>query len=199
MEYLERNITVFDPSYVKPIYVVQGSNMFEIRINITDWNIPADADVYWQVATKTKGELNSANLAGNTIYINPYNTTFSEAGKGYLQVRIESNGKLLVSFSIDVFIQEDRVTTPTEGSNSDVIRLLVNQYVEEATENLISQIQSAVDEVIDSIPSDYTELESRVDTLEGSALKLVRLTQSEYDDISEKDEYTMYLIEEAQA
>lgn len=168
MEYLERSITVFDPSYVKPLYVVQGSNMFEIRITITDWNIPADADVYWQVATKTKGELDSASLAGNTIYINPYNTTFSEAGKGYLQVRIESDGKLLVSFSIDVFIQEDRVTSPVEGSNSDVVRVLVNQYVEEATEDLIGQVQSVVNEVIDSIPSDYTALTNRVTALENN-------------------------------
>ena len=172
-DYLERKITVFEPSYVRPIYVVQNSNMHEIRIVITDWNIPSGADVYWQVATETKGELNVADVDGSTIYIRPYTTTFSEAGKGYLQVRVEANGRVLISFSIDVYIQEDKVSNPVEGSNSDVIKVLVEQYVDEATGTLFEDLEAqanaeresieAVGErVIESIPSDYTELTESV-------------------------------------
>ena len=47
MEFIERKITVVEPSYVKPIYVVQGSNMLTIKIIIADWAIPAEATVYW--------------------------------------------------------------------------------------------------------------------------------------------------------
>lgn len=179
MEYLERKITVFEPSYVRPLYVVQNSNMREIRIAITDWDIPSGADVYWQVATETKGELNVADVDGNTIYIRPYTTTFSEAGKGYLQVRVESSGKTLISFAVDVYIQEDKVTNPVEGSNSDVIRVLVEQYVDDATgtlfDDLEAQAQSELasiiatgDAVIESIPSDYTELNTKVTNADNS-------------------------------
>lgn len=173
MEYLERKITVFEPSYVRPLYVVQNSNMREIRIIITDWDIPSGADVYWQVATSTKGELNVADVDGNTIYIRPYTTTFSEAGQGYLQVRVEHDGRVLISFSVDVYIQPDRVSNPTEGSNSDVIRVLVEQYVDDATGTLFEDLEAQAEaergsieavgeQVIESIPSDYTKLSTTV-------------------------------------
>jgi hypothetical protein len=149
MDYIERKITVIEPSYVKPIYVVQGSNMVEIRITLTDWDIPNGAEVKWQVATKTKGELNFADVDGNTIYIRPYTTTFGEAGKGYLQVRVDHNGRTLISFAIDVYIQEDRVTNPTEGSNSDVIRVLVEQYAEEAIGDIPERLEELELEVND--------------------------------------------------
>lgn len=166
MEYLERKITVFEPSYVKPIYVVQNSNMFEIRISITDWDIPSGAEVKWQVATETKGELNFADVNVNTIYIRPYATTFSEAGKGYLQVRIDYDGRTLVSFAIDIYIQDDKVTNPVEGSTSDVIKVLVEQYVEEATEGVIAQVEAEGQRVIDTIPSDYTALSNKVNAVD---------------------------------
>lgn len=162
MEYLERKINVFEPCYVKPIHAVQGSNMLEIRITIQDWNIPNGSTVKWQVATSTKGEINNTTFDNNTIIIHPYTTTFSEVGHGYLQVRVEKDDKVLVSFAIDVFIQPDRVTTPTEGSNSNVIRVLVEQYVEEATEGLIDQVETEVQRVIETIPSDYSTLSSEV-------------------------------------
>ena len=168
MQYLERKINVFEPCYVKPIHAVQGSNMNEIRVTIADWDIPTDATVKWQVATSTKGELNNATFDNNTIIIQPFTSTFGEVGHGYLQVRVEKDDKVLVSFAIDVFIQPDRLISPVEGSNSDVIKVLVNQYVEEATEGLIEQIEAEVQRVIESIPSDYTELETRVDELENS-------------------------------
>ena len=170
MDYIERKITVIEPSYVKPIYVVQGSNMVEIRITLTDWDIPNGAEVKWQVATSTKGELNTADVDGNTIYIRPYTTTFSEAGKGYLQVKVEHDGRVLISFKIDVYIQEDVFMGDTEGSNSDVVKALVNQYVDDATgtlfEDLEAQAQSELasiratgQSVLDSIPAEYSELE----------------------------------------
>ena len=180
MQYLERKINVFEPCYVKPIHAVQGSNMNEIRVTIADWDIPIDATVKWQVATSTKGELNNATFDNNTIIIQPFTSTFGEVGHGYLQVRVEKDDKVLVSFAIDVFIQPDRVTTPTEGSNSDVVKVLVDQYVEEATgtlfEDLEAQAQSELasiratgDAVIASIPSDYSTLSSEVSDIRTGA------------------------------
>lgn len=194
MQYLERKINVFEPCYVKPIHAVQGSNMNEIRVTIADWDIPIEATVKWQVATSTKGELNNATFDNNTIIIQPYTTTFSEVGHGYLQVRVEKDDKVLVSFAIDVFIQPDRVTTPTEGSNSDVIKVLVDQYVEEATgtlfEDLEAQAQSELasirvtgEEVIASIPSDYSELEARVDDVESDVGNLDNLETTKKDNL----------------
>ena len=170
MEYLERKINVFEPCYVKPIHAVQGSNMLEIRITIQDWNIPNGSTVKWQVATSTKGEINNTTFDNNTIIIHPYTTTFSEVGHGYLQVRVEKDDKVLVSFAIDVFIFRDRLISPVEGSNSDVVKVLVDQYVEEATgtlfEDLEAQAQSELasiratgQSVLDSIPIEYSELE----------------------------------------
>lgn len=166
MEYFERKISVFKPNYIEPLYVVQGSNMINIKITFADWDIPTGATVKWQVITSTKGELNNATYEDNTVSIVPYNTTFSEAGKGYLQLRVEKDEKVLVSFAIDVYIFRDRLISPVEGSNSDVVKVLVDQYVEEATDGLIEQIEAEVQRVIETIPSDYTALESRVDELE---------------------------------
>lgn len=177
MEYFERKINVFKPNYIEPLYVVQGSNMLTIKITFADWDIPSGAIVKWQVITSTKGELNNATYEDNTVSIVPYNTTFSEAGKGYLQLRVEKDEKVLVSFAIDVLIFRDRLMSPVEGSNSDVVKVLVDQYVEEATgtlfEDLEAQAQSELasiratgEEVKASIPSTYTALENRVGVLE---------------------------------
>lgn len=173
MEYFERKINVFKPNYIEPLYVVQGSNMLTIKITFADWDIPTGATVKWQVITSTKGELNNATFEDNTVSIVPYNTTFSEAGKGYLQLRVEKDEKVLVSFAIDVLIFRDRLISPVEGSNSDVVKVLVDQYVEEATgtlfEDLEAQAQSELasiratgNAVIASIPSDYSTLSSEV-------------------------------------
>lgn len=163
MDYIERKITVIEPSYVKPIYVVQGSNMNEIRITLTDWDIPSGAEVKWQVATKTKGELNFADVDSNTIYIRPYTTTFGEAGKGYLQVKVEHDGRVLISFAIDVYIQEDVFIGDTEGSNSDVIRGLVNQY----TNELIGDIPERLEELELEVSDLFIESEQIQEVLQG--------------------------------
>lgn len=66
--------------------------------------------------------------------------------------------------------------------------------------NLVNGINEYIEyyitEVSDSIPPDYSALVSRVTTLESNALKLVRLTQAQYDALSSKDSNTLYLIEE---
>lgn len=171
MESLDRKITVLEPSYVKPIYIVQNSNMFPIRITIIDWTIPSGAVVYWQVRTSTKGEINNATVENNTVVIEPYISSFNEAGKGYLQIRIEDgNDKLLVSFAIDVYIQEDHVVESEGGNNSDYIKKLVVDYVDESVGTLFTDLEAQAqselasirdtgDAVIASIPSDYTALE----------------------------------------
>jgi len=163
MPSIERKITVIEPSYIKPIHIVQGSNMQDILITITDWNIPSDSTLYWQIAQGDIGEYNIAALDGNTVIIQPYTSTFKCVGENYLQVRIEREGKVLISFETPVYVEPDRVTTPTEGSNSDVIKVLVDQYVDEATEDLIDQVETEVQRVIATIPSDYTALSNKVD------------------------------------
>lgn len=197
MPFVERNLTVLERSYVKPIHIVQNTNLVDFNINITDWNIPADSVVYWQVTNGDEGELNLGALNGNTIIITPYSSTFQKAGESHLQIRIERENRTLVSFEIPVYVESDRVTGGQEGYNSDVIGNLVEQYVEDATEGIMATIELEAQRIIDSIPSDYTELEARVDELESNALKLVRLTQAQYDALSSKDSNTLYLIEEA--
>lgn len=190
MESLDRKITVLEPSYVKPIYIVQNSNMFPIRITIIDWTIPSGAVVYWQVRTSTKGEINNATVENNTVVIEPYISSFNEAGKGYLQIRVEDgNDKLLVSFAIDVYIQEDHVVESEGGNNSDYIKQLVVDYVDESVgtlfEDLEAQAQAELesiratgDTVIASIPSDYTALDNRVTALENQSAELPSVSLS---------------------
>ena len=120
--------------------------------------------------TSAEGELNVASVQGNVVSIQPYTSTFSEAGKGYLQIRVRSGGRELISFAIDVYIQEDKVVNPTSGSSSDVIKVLVNQYVDDATGTLFEDLKALAEvelntikeqgqSALDSIPVEYSELE----------------------------------------
>ena len=163
MPSIERKITVLEPSYIKPIHIVQNSNLQTIEITVTDWNIPSDAVVYWQVANGGEGEIDLAVINGNTIIFQPFTTTFANVGETYLQARIIYESRLLVTFEIPVYIEHDRVGSSAQGGeNHDVIAVMVQKYVDEFAEGLFERLEAKAEETIESIPDDYAELNNRI-------------------------------------
>lgn len=138
-------------------------------------------------------------LTNNTFIIGQpmtlYNTTYICQIYGVLndgeKIQLSKRFRLIVDKSND--IQGDSSQYPIDPNFTNGII----EFMDEQKEQAQAEIDSYTDTVIESIPSDYTELESRVDELESNALKLVRLTQAQYDALSPKDSNTLYLIEEA--
>ena len=161
-------ITVCKISYgsqtVPPIVpAVQGDTGRAISFEIADFTPPAGATATYFIL-KPSGEAiyNSATITNNSILCELTAQSLAEAGENRMQVRVLLGEDIVTSFEVILmvrtFLGDDAIESGTEMN-------IFDQAVEQATEQFQTNAEQVVEEVIESIPSDYTALTEEVDEL----------------------------------
>ena len=149
---------------VPPIVpAVQGDTGRAISFEIADFTPPAGATATYFIL-KPSGEAiyNSATITDNSILCELTAQSLAEAGENRMQVRVLQGEDIVTSFEVILmvrtFLGDDAIQSGTEMN-------IFDKAVEQATEDFQTNAEQIVEEVIESIPSDYTELTDEVDEL----------------------------------
>lgn len=149
---------------VPPIVpAVQGDTGRAISFEIADFTPPAGATATYFIL-KPSGEAiyNSATITDNSILCELTAQSLAEAGENRMQVRVLQGENIVTSFEVILmvrtFLGDDAIESGTEMN-------IFDQAVEQATEEFQTNAEQIVEEVIESIPADYTELTEEVDEL----------------------------------
>lgn len=159
------HVTINLTSQVSPqlIQAVQGDTGRSICFKIADFTIPAGAAATYYIQ-KPSGEAiyNSATISGNEITCELTAQSLAEIGENPMQVRISADGEIVTSFDAILLVRPFRGIDAIESSTEINI---FDQAVEQAAEDFQEQAEHIVEEVIESIPADYTALTEEVDEL----------------------------------
>lgn len=170
------HITINLTSQVSPqlIQAVQGDTGRSICFKLADFTIPAGAAATYYIQ-KPSGEAiyNSATISGNEITCELTAQSLAEIGENPMQVRISADGEIVTSFDVILLVRPFRGIGAIESGTEINI---FDQAVEKAAEDFQEQAEEIVQQVIESIPADYTELTEEVDELNE------RLTNKDYLD-----------------
>jgi hypothetical protein len=142
------------------IQAVQGDTGRSVTFVLTDLVIPSGAEATYYVA-KPSGECvyNVATISGNNIICDLTAQSLAEVGENNMQVRVLADGKVVTSFEallmVRAFIGDGAVESSTESTVFD-------KYFENAKEEFHEAAQEVADQVIETIPEDYTALSNQV-------------------------------------
>lgn len=142
------------------IQAVQGDTGRSVTFVLTDLVIPSGAEATYYVA-KPSGECvyNVATISGNIIICDLTAQSLAEVGENNMQVRVLADGKVVTSFEallmVRAFIGDGAVESSTESTVFD-------KYFENAKEEFHEAAQEVADQVIETIPEDYTALSNQV-------------------------------------
>ena len=145
------------------VQAVQGDTGRTVRFDVTDFTIPAGAEATYFIE-KPSGEAvyNAATISGNSILCELTAQSLAEPGENKMQVRVILNDEIVTSFKVCLLVSTfwgiDAIESSTEMN-------IFDKAVEQATEQFQENAEQIVAEVIESIPSDYTELTEEVDEL----------------------------------
>ena len=149
---------------VPPIVpAVQGDTGRAISFEIADFTPPAGATATYFIL-KPSGEAiyNSATITDNSILCELTAQSLAEAGENRMQVRVLQGEDIVTSFEVILmvrtFLGDDAMESGTEMN-------IFDQAVAQATEQFQENAEQIVQQVIESIPADYTELTEEVDEL----------------------------------
>ena len=130
MNMIERNVWVLEKEYVKPIEIVQSTDMVPIRVTLMDYLIPdgAAATVYALTRGHTEGKRALAVIGeNNEVTFTPEAGFFTE-GKVGLQIRITgANQRNLVSFAVPVVCYKDALDDAGEVENPTLLSQILAQ------------------------------------------------------------------------
>ena len=145
------------------VQAVQGDTGRTVRFDVTDFTIPAGAEATYFIE-KPSGEAvyNAATISGNSILCELTAQSLAEPGENKMQVRVILDDEIVTSFKVCLLVSTfwgiDAIESSTEMN-------IFDKAVEQATEDFQEQAEQIVEEVIESIPADYTALTEEVDEL----------------------------------
>lgn len=145
------------------VQAVQGDTGRTVRFDVTDFTIPAGAEATYFIE-KPSGEAvyNAATISGNSILCELTAQSLAEPGENKMQVRVILNDEIVTSFKVCLLVSTfwgiDAIESSTEMN-------IFDKAVEQATEDFQTNAEQIVEEVIESIPADYTALTEEVDEL----------------------------------
>lgn len=149
---------------VPPIVpAVQGDTGRAISFEIADFTPPAGATATYFIL-KPSGEAvyNSATITDNSILCELTAQSLAEKGENRMQVRVLQGEDIVTSFEVILmvrpFLGDDAIESGTEMD-------IFDQVVEQATEEFQTNAEQIVEEVVQSIPADYTALTEEVSEL----------------------------------
>lgn len=159
-----RKVKVTEYEYQAPINYVAGATEPDIQFQLTDYEIPSGATgrVYVGRSDGTF-EYTVATISGNTVTVAPTSSMFSVKGAGAIQVTLYVGNEVVKNFAVPVYVHAD-LADDAAHEGSDVTGVF-QAAEEEALADFQEQAEQIVDEVIESIPADYTELTEEVDEL----------------------------------
>lgn len=145
------------------IQAVQGDTGRAVSFALADYTVPEGATATYYIA-KPSGEAvyNTATISGNNIICELTAQSLAELGENNMQVRIIKDEDIVTSFDVILLVRPFRGIDAIEsGTEMNIF----DQAVEQAAEDFQSQAEQIVEDVIESIPADYTELTEEVDEL----------------------------------
>lgn len=170
---------------VPPIVpAVQGDTGRAISFEIADFTPPAGATATYFIL-KPSGEAiyNSATITDNSILCELTAQSLAEAGENRMQVRVLQGEDIVTSFEVILmvrtFLGDDAIESGTEMN-------IFDQAVEQATEDFQTNAEQIVEEVIESIPEDYTALTEEVDELNERMDELYIPSQNLYNPTTDR-------------
>lgn len=159
-----RKIKVNEYEYQPPINYVAGATEPDIQFQITDYVIPsgAEARAFVQRFDGTF-EYTVATIDDQNITIEPTSSMFSVKGEGAIQVTLYVGDEVVKNFSVPVFVHADLADDAAQEGR-DIVSIF-HESEQAALEQFREDAEEIAEEVIESIPSDYTELSETVDEL----------------------------------
>ena len=156
-------VSFFENKNTPIIEVVQGDSARVLEFEPTDYDIPEGAVCTYYVKRPSNIPVyNSASVDDNVVTVELTPESLSEVGENRLQVRIEKNDKILTSFTVVLLVREFGGIGAVESSSEANV---FDQAVANALSDLETQAETVIEEVIESIPSDYTELSETVEDI----------------------------------
>ena len=157
------NISFGTQTVPEQIPVVQGDTGREIVFILTDFTIPEGATATYYVQ-KPSGEAvyNTATISENNIIVPLTAQSIIEVGENDMQVRVILGEDIVTSFRAILMVRPFLGIGAVESSTEMNI---FDKAAEKAAEDFQEQAEAIVEEVIESIPADYTELTDEVTAL----------------------------------
>lgn len=157
------NISFLRQTVPHIVNAVQGDSGRVVIFEPDDFVIPEGATATYYVE-KTDGEAvyNTATIDGNKITVPFTAQALAASGDNNGQVRIELNGEYVTSFA---FLLRVLPFYGIDAIESDTEMNIFDKAVEEAKEEIKDASEEIAQEVIDSIPADYTALTAEVTDL----------------------------------
>ena len=173
-------VSFFENKNTPIIEVVQGDSARVLEFEPTDYDIPEGAVCTYYVKRPSNIPVyNSASVDDNVVTVELTPESLSEVGENRLQVRIEKNDKILTSFTVVLLVREFGGIGAVESSSEANV---FDQAVANALSDLETQAETVIEEVIESIPSDYTELSETVEDI-NDRLAIIERRSGLTDDI----------------
>lgn len=159
-----RKIKVNEYEYQPPINYVAGATEPDIQFQLTDYIIPsgAEARAFVQRFDGTF-EYTVATIDDQNITIEPTSSMFSVKGEGAIQVTLYVGDEVVKNFSVPVFVHADLADDAAQEGR-DIVSIF-HESEQAALEQFREDAEEIAEEVIESIPSDYTTLSNEVDEL----------------------------------
>ena len=157
------NISFGTQTVPEQIPVVQGDTGREIVFILTDFTIPEGATATYYVQ-KPLGEAvyNTATISENNIIVHLTAQSIIEVGENDMQVRVILGEDIVTSFRAILMVRPFLGIGAVESSTEINI---FDQAVEAAKEEFQAEAEAIAEEVIESIPEDYTALSNEVNDL----------------------------------
>ena len=162
---LTTNCTINFGKQITPpiVQAVQGDSGRAVNFTLSDITIPDGATATYYVQ-KPSGEAvyNNATISGNNVIVEFTPQALAEYGECPSHVRILSDGEVVTSFAFILLVRKffgDGAIESTTEMN------IFDKAVEQATEQIRDSADEVAQEVIASIPADYTALSTEVTDL----------------------------------
>lgn len=147
------------------VNAVQGDTGRNILFTISDYEIPAGATATFYIQKPSKEAVyNTAviDASNNTVEIELTAQCLAEYGENFGQIRIMLDGEVITSFDFILLVKTFRGIDAIESTSETNI---FDQAVEAAAGQFQTEAEAIVDEVIESIPEDYSALSQDVTDL----------------------------------
>lgn len=168
------SLQLVDQTVPAIIPVVQGDTGRSIIFEPSDFTIPEGATATYYIQ-KPSGEAvyNSAEITGNTVVCNLTAQSIIETGENTMQVRIILGEDIVTSFDAILMVRPFRgigaVESKTEINIFDKAVEEAEQEISDKADEIIAEkvpeLEAIVEEVIESIPADYTALTNNVSAM----------------------------------
>lgn len=165
------SLQLVDQTVPAIIPVVQGDTGRSIIFEPSDFTIPEGATATYYIQ-KPSGEAvyNSAEITGNTVVCNLTAQSIIETGENNMQIRIILGEDIVTSFDAILMVRPFRgigaVESKTEINIFDKAVEEAEQEISDKADEIIAEkvpeLEAIVEEVIESIPADYTALTNKV-------------------------------------